>query len=48
MTLRTKGVVSFLVLTFGISWTVALVLFQFGFAPDATPFGGRFLHIGIG
>ena len=42
MTLRTKGVVSFLVLTFGISWTVALVLFQFGFAPDATPLAAPF------
>jgi membrane protease YdiL (CAAX protease family) len=43
MTMNTKGIVSFLVLTFGISWTIALVLFQFGVAPGdtrlAAPFG---------
>lgn len=41
--MNSKGVVSFLLLTFGMSWTLALVLFHFGIAPDdtrlAAPFG---------
>jgi hypothetical protein len=44
MNTRTKGIVNFLVLTFGLSWPLAtLLLFQFGLAPDdtrlAAPFG---------